>query len=302
MVTRPPYLVHGDTIALVCPSGYMDPGKAQVCIETLQEWGYKVKMGKSFEADSGNYFSASDQDRADDLQEQMDDPSVNAILCARGGYGLSRIIDRLHFKTFRSNPKWIIGFSDVTVLHTHLNSRYRIASMHAPMASAFNEGRDKGPFVLSLKKALEGHKLRYECGAHPLNRKGETIAELTGGNLSLLVHLLGTESEPKTRGKILFLEDVGEYLYHIDRMMLQLKRAGKLDHLAGLIIGGFTEMKDTDRPFGKNIYELIYAHVKEYEYPVCFGFPVSHGPDNYALKSGLGHKLKVGRQKTSLSE
>ena len=215
---------------------------------------------------------------------------------------MTHIIDRIDFKKFKKQPKWIIGYSDITVLHSHLYSNYYISSLHAPMASAFNDDPGKNEYVLSIKNALEGKKIRYQCPVHEFNQKGEGIGEPVGGNLALLAHLIGTDSDIKTRGRILFIEDIGEYLYNIDRMLYQLKRSGKLSKLAGLIIGGFTEMKDTEQPFGKTVYEIIRDIVKEYDYPVCFGFPVSHEKENYALKIGVGYKLKVTKSKTTLEE
>lgn len=302
MIKIPPYLNPGDAIAIVCPAGYMPLEKAKACIDVLQDWGYNVKIGKTLGSGSQNYFSGTDQERLDDFQQMLDDDEVKAILCARGGYGFGRIIDQINFKKFKQSPKWVIGFSDVTVLHSHIYSNYKTATLHAPMASTFNDEGYKTEFVLSLKNALEGKKIKYECAVHEQNKKGQAIGELVGGNLSLLAHLIGTTSDIKTKGKILFLEDVGEYLYNIDRMFYQLKRGGKLDKLTGLIIGGFTEMKDTERPFGKNVYEIIHDIVKEYDYPVCFGFPVSHGKENYALKAGVGYKLKVGKNRVTLEE
>jgi muramoyltetrapeptide carboxypeptidase len=174
--------------------------------------------------------------------------------------------------------------------------------MHAPMAGAFNDAGYINRFVQSLKTALEGKKAKYICDPHEFNKKGEAIGELTGGNLTLLSHLIGTESDSKTKGRILFIEDVGEYVYNTDRMMYQLKRSGKLSKLAGLVVGGFTDVKDTDRPFGKTVYEAIRDIVAEYDYPVCFGFPVSHDKENYALKVGVGYKLKVGKSRVILEE
>ena len=170
-------------------------------------------------------------------------------------------------------PKWIIGFSDITVLHCHLYSNYYIASLHAPMAAAFDDGESANEYVESLKKALEGRKIKYQTAPFEFNKKGEGIGELVGGNLALLAHIAGSDSDIKTKGRILFLEDTGEYLYNIDRMLYQLKRSGKLSKLAGLIIGGFTDGKDTERPYGKNVYEIIHDVVKEYDYPVCYDFP-----------------------------
>ncbi|AXY77712.1 LD-carboxypeptidase [Paraflavitalea soli] len=302
MVKVPGYLEPGDTIGITCPAGYMAAAKAQTCIETLQQWGYQVKVGATLGSDSATYFSGTDDERLGDLQSMLDDDTVKAILCGRGGYGMGRIIDRVDFKAFKKNPKWIIGFSDITVLHAHLYSNYKIASLHAPMAAAFNDEGFNNEYVQSLRKALEGKTARYSCEAHDFNHKGEAIGELVGGNLSLIAHGIGTPSDIKTKGRILFLEDVGEYLYNIDRMLYQLKRGGKLDKLAGLIIGGFTDNKDTERPFGKTVYEIIHEVVKGYDYPVCFNFPVSHEKENYALKVGVGYKLKVGKGKVVLEE
>jgi muramoyltetrapeptide carboxypeptidase len=303
MIKTPPYLKKGDTIGLVCPAGYMAMERVTECIRVLEdEWGYKVKVGKTVGNDSTTYFSGTDEERLNDFQQILDDDEVNAVLCARGGYGMSRIIDQINFKKFKKQPKWIIGYSDITVLHTHLYSNYYISSLHAPMAGAFNDAGYINRYVQSLKNALEGKWAKYTCDPHELNRTGEAIGELVGGNLALLANVVGTDSDLKTKGRILFVEDIGEYLYNIDRMFYQLKRSGKLSKLAGLIIGGFTDLKDTERPFGKKVYELIHDIVKEYNYPVCFGFPVSHDKENYALKIGAGYKLKVGKTKVLLEE
>jgi muramoyltetrapeptide carboxypeptidase len=302
MIKLPPYLQKGDTIGLVCPAGYMTLEKVQICVNTLEEWGYQVRIGKTVGGDSATYFSGTDEERLADFQQMLDDDTVKAVLCARGGYGMGRIIDYIDFKKFSKQPKWIIGYSDITVLHAHLYSNYYISSLHAPMAGAFNDEGYKNEYVLSLKNALEGKKGKYSCAVHEFNKRGEAIGELIGGNLALLAHLVGTNSDSKTKGRILFIEDIGEYLYNIDRMFYQLKRSGKLSKLAGLIIGGFTDMKDTERPFGKTVYEIIRGVIKEYDYPVCFGFPVSHSDENYALKVGVGYKLKIGKSKVTLEE
>lgn len=302
MIKIPPYLKKGDTIGIVCPAGYMALDKVQTCITALQEWGYNVKVGKTVGGDSQTYFSGTDEERLTDFQQMLDDDEVKTILCGRGGYGMGRIIDKIDFKKFRKQPKWIVGYSDITVLHSHLYSNYYISSLHAPMAGAFNEEGYKNEFVLSLKNVLQGKRIKYSCPAHEFNRKGEAVGELTGGNLALLAHLTGTNSDSKTKGRILFIEDVGEYSYNVDRMLHQLKRSGKLSRLAGLIVGGFTDMKDTERPFGKLVYEIIREMIKEYDYPVCFDFPVSHTDRNYALKVGVGYKLKIGKTKVVLEE
>ena len=302
MIKTPPYLQKGDTIGIVCPAGYMAAEKVQTCINTLQEWGYHVKIGNTVGGNSTTYFSGTDEERLTDFQQMLDDDEVKAVLCGRGGYGMGRIIDNIDFKKFKKQPKWVIGYSDITVLHSHLYSNYYISSLHSPMAGAFNEEGYKNEFVLSLKNALEGKKIKYSCAPHDFNKKGEAVGELIGGNLALLAHLVGTDSDIKTRGRILFIEDVGEYSYNVDRMLHQLKRSGKFSKLAGLIIGGFTDMKDTERPFGKTVYEIIQDIIKEYDYPVCFDFPVSHSDRNYALKIGVGYKLKVSKSKVSLEE
>lgn len=302
MIKIPPYLKKGDTIGIVCPGGSMPVEKASECIRVLnEEWGFTTRVGNTL-GTSFNYFSANDEDRRADFQRMLDDFSIKAILCARGGYGIGRIIDQLDFSSFRKNPKWIIGFSDVTVLHSHIYRNHYISTLHAPMAAAFNDGGYKNEYVQSLRAALSGKKIKYHCEPHEFNRKGVAIGELVGGNLALLAHLCGTDSDVKTKGRILFIEDVGEYLYNIDRMMYQLKRSGKLDKLSGLVVGGFTDLKDTEKPYGQSAYEIIRDAVKEYDYPVSFGFPVSHDKENYTLKIGIGYKLKVGKNRVTLDE
>lgn len=302
MIKLPPYLNKGDIIGLTCPAGYMLQEKAQACIDTLQSWGYEVLAGKTLGSKSKTYFSGTDKERLHEFQAMLDEPSVKAILCGRGGYGVGQIIDQLNFTAFKKNPKWIIGYSDITVLHAHINRNYKIATLHAPMAAAFNDGGYKNKYIHSLKDALMGNKAIYTCKPHRYNYNGTVKAELVGGNLALLAHLIGTKSDLQTNGKILFLEDIGEQLYNVDRMMHQLKRSGKLDALAGLMIGGFTDMEDTERPFGKKVYNIMHDSVKEYNYPVCFNFPVSHEKENVALKVGGTYKLSITKTKTTLKE
>ncbi len=297
----PPYLVSGDTIGLICPSGYMPGDKVETCCQTLLAWGFKVKLGTTI-GHQFHYFSGTDERRLHDLQDMMDDEEVKAILCARGGYGLSRIIDQLNFKQFRKNPKWVIGYSDITLLLNHIHTQYKICSLHSPMAAAFNDGEHENEYVHSLKNALLGFKQNFHCGTHALNRTGIVEGKLVGGNLALLAHSTGTASQLKTKRKLLFIEDVGEYIYAVDRMLHQLKRSGQLDHLEGLIVGGFTDMKDTAILFGKNVYEVIHDAVKEYDYPVCFGFPVGHQKENYSLKLGVEYQLAVMEQEVALND
>lgn len=301
MITIPPYLKKGDTIGIIAPSGFMPAENAETCIKTLETWGYKVKVGSTV-GNQFNYFSGTDKERIQDLQKMLNDTNIKAILCARGGYGLSRMIDHLDFQKFKKNPKWIIGFSDVTVLHAHIFQHYQIATLHAPMAGAFNGDGYKNKYIASLKDALSGVVANYECDAHTFNKTGHAEAELIGGNLAIVAHLIGSHSSYKTRHKILFLEDVGEYLYNIDRMLIQLERAEMFKHLKGLIIGGFSEMKDTTIPFGKDVYSIINDRVKDMKIPICFGFPVSHDTENLTLKIGVQHELIVAKDKVSLKE
>ncbi|MDQ6843015.1 MAG: LD-carboxypeptidase [Bacteroidota bacterium] len=301
MITIPPYLKPGDTIGILCPSGYMPYEKAATAIETLKEWGFRIIEGKTL-GNQFNYFSGTDRERLDDLQQMMDDDSIQAIFCARGGYGLGRIIDSLNFKKFRRRPKWIIGFSDITILQCHLFSNYKIATLHAPMAAAFNNDESKNKFILSLHDALIGRKAMYSTPGNQYNQKGKTAGVLVGGNLSLLAHICGTSSDINTEKKILFIEDVGEYIYNIDRMLYQLKRCGKLNDLAGLLVGKFTDMKDTSIPFGQTTLEVIKDILKEFDYPVCFEFPVSHGRENFAMKIGAKYELSVSTGLVELEE
>ncbi|MGZ5133639.1 MAG: S66 peptidase family protein [Flavitalea sp.] len=302
MIKVPPYLQPGDTIGIVCPAGYMDPEKAQTCLNTLKQWGFNIKIGKTLGSNSQNYFSGTDQERLEDFQQMLDDDAVNAILFGRGGYGIGRIIDQIKFKKFRKQPKWLIGYSDITLLHAHIFSNYKILTLHSPMAAAFNDGAAEEKYVLSLRDVLNGKKSLFETRPNELNKQGEAKGRLVGGNLALLAHIVGTSSDINTSGRLLFLEDIGEYLYNADRMLYQLKRSGKFDKLSGLIIGGFIEMKDTERPFGKTIYEIIHEIIKDADYPICFGFPVSHGKENYPLKIGGRYKLEVGKDNVILKE
>lgn len=302
MIKIPPYLKKGDAIGITCPAGYMPREKAQNCIHTLQQWGFEVMVGKTLGSSSDNYFSGTDEERLFELQAMLDSNEIKAILCGRGGYGVSRIIDKIDFTKFRKNPKWIIGYSDITVLHAHIYSNLKIASLHAPMAAAFNDGVEENEFIQSLHKGFTGKKIKYRSSVYSFNKNGKAQGELIGGNLALLANMIGTASDINTKNKILFIEDIGEYIYSTDRMMQQLKRSGKLDKLAGLVIGSFTDAKDTERPFGKTVYQAIYDVIKEYDYPVCFNFPVGHAKENYALKVGGRYELKVSVKTVVLSE
>lgn len=303
MITTPPYLKKGDTIAITCPAGFMAVEKINVCVEKLKQEGYKVIVSKiTVGGKSINYFSGTDKERAGEFQKYLDDKNVKAILCGRGGYGTGRIIDMLNFTKFIQQPKWIIGFSDITLLHSHIFTNYKIATLHAPMAAAFANEAHNPANVASLLSALKGTKNNYHKKPNKLNKIGEAKGKLVGGNIALLANAIGTASDINTKNCILFIEDIGEQLYAVDRMLYQLKRSGKLKNLAALIVGDFTDMQDTDRPFGKNIYAIINDIVAEYNYPVCYNFPVGHGNENVALKVGLGHRINISKKEIILEE
>lgn len=274
----------------------MDAAKAAECIRVLKQWGFNVRTGDTLGGASDNYFSGTDEERLQDLQRMLDDDGIQAVLCGRGGYGTGRIIDRISFKKFRRRPKWVIGYSDITIFHNHVYRNFGIAGLHAPMAAAFNDNGYKNRYVRSLRQALGGEKACYTVLRTRYNRRGTAEGPLVGGNLSLLVNAIGTRSDMQPKGKILFVEDIGEQKYNIDRMWCQMKRSGKLSQLAGLIIGRFTDLQDTTRPFGEDIKDLLWDRVKEYDYPVCFDFPVSHDKENYALKVGGNYRLTVDKK------
>jgi muramoyltetrapeptide carboxypeptidase len=263
----------------------------------LQSWGLEVVLGDTVNA-SYHQFAGDDDLRAHDLQRFIDDDSINAIIAARGGYGVIRMIDKVDFTRFAQNPKWLIGFSDITILHTHLFGNYQLQSIHGQMPINIPDASARS--LDTLRKALFGESLSYEFKSHTLNRSGDGKGILVGGNLSLLVAVSGSVSDIDYTGKVLFIEDVGEYLYAIDRMLRNLKRAGKLAHLAGLIVGGFTDVKDNDIPFGQTVPEIIMEIVKEYDYPVCFDFPAGHIPDNCSLILGRSIDLSVQEQQVTV--
>ena len=290
-MNHPPYLKKGSVIGITCPAGYVSRERVEPAVAILEEWGYVVKQGKTIGTEHF-YFSGTDAERLADLQAMLDDREVDAILMGRGGYGMSRIIDMIDFKEFIRKPKWICGFSDITVLHNHLQANFGMASFHSPMCGAFKPATKDADHIRNFRAAICGEPLIYNTEASPYNKAGEAEAILTGGNLAMLAHLTGSVSEVETAGKILFIE-VGEYMYHADRLLLNLKRAGKLDKLKGMIVGHFSELLDTDRPFGQTIEEIIYDKVREYNYPVCFKFPCGHEDINYTLSLGMKHKLVV---------
>jgi muramoyltetrapeptide carboxypeptidase len=298
----PPYLKTGDTIGIVCPSGFMAAEKILPCVNVLKSWGFRVLIGKSVGGVSSNYFSGTDADRLEDLQEMLDNEEVSAILFGRGGYGLSRIIEHISFKKFKKSPKWILGYSDISLLHAYIYTNYEIVTAHSAMAGAFREAAADDFYLRSIRDLITGEKMKHVCEPHAFNRRGDTEGVLMGGNLTLLAHTIGGPADFKTKGLILFMEDIGEYLYNIDRMLYQLKAAGKFQKPAAVVIGQFTELKDTERHFGEDAYEIIRNIFSEYSYPVCYGFPVGHVKQNVALKCGAEYRLSVGKERVVLEE
>ena len=294
-IIQPPFLKKGDKVALTCPAKKL-PHAMTDAITLLESWGLEVVLGETMAA-SYHQFAGNDALRAADLQRFIADESIKAIFAARGGYGTIRIIDEVDFMPIKEAPKWIIGFSDITVLHTHVFSVFGLQSIHGQMPVAIPDGTAAS--LETLRKALFGEEFSYHFSAEKLNREGEAQGILVGGNLALLAAVSGSVSDLNYDEKILFIEDVGEYLYNIDRMMRTLKRAGKLKNLAGLMVGGFTELKDNEIPFGQTAEEIIFEVVKEYAYPVCFNFPAGHIPNNQALIFGKTLNLAVQKQHTT---
>ncbi|HEX5667967.1 MAG TPA: LD-carboxypeptidase, partial [Chitinophagaceae bacterium] len=303
----PPSLKPGDKIAITSPAGYITTEDIQPAKQMLESWGLVVRVGSTI-GKRDYTFGGTDEERLKDLQLLMDDHTVKAILCARGGYGVNRILDKLNFTRFKSKPKWVIGFSDITALHLHLLRNCNVASIHSKMCNSFpKDWAAAEPVVqdtiMSIKRAIDGTKMKYSALPHENNRTGIGEGLLVGGNLSIIISMMGTRSEINTDGRILFLEEVGEYLYSLDRMLMTLKRAGKFSKIKGLVIGGFNKIK-TDDPgeeFGRDLYEIVLSKVAEYKYPVCFGFPVGHQKDNFALRHGVFHTLTVRKDSVELS-
>lgn len=289
---HPPFLQKGATIGITCPSGYVSNERVIPAIETLHSWGFRVKVGNTV-GNEFHYFAGTDEERVSDLQAMLDDPMLSAIIMGRGGYGLSRIIDQLDFTLFKKFPKWICGFSDITVLHQHIHQKIGIATLHSPMCGAFKDFDENCDYLYQFKSILQGEPQIYLTTPNEHNRFGSADATVVGGNLAIISHLVGSSSDIDTNGKILFLEDIGEHLYQIDRMLMQLKRAGKLIGLKGLILGSFTEIEDTERPFGQSLETIISSKVKEFDFPVCFGFPIGHQEINFSLALGMKHRLDV---------
>jgi len=296
MIKQPQYLKKGDKIAIVCPAKKLK-SSIEPAIAQLEQWGLEVLKGESVST-AYHQFAGEDALRAADMQTFLDDPEIKAIICGRGGYGTIRIIDMLDFTQFNQNPKWLIGFSDITILLSHLLASENTQSIHGQMPGTFEDATEES--LETLRKALFGEEHSFNIISSFPNRSGNAEGILIGGNLSLLVAIEGSSSEMDYTDKILFLEDVGEYEYAIDRMMRTLKRSGKLSKLKGLIVGAFNEIKTEDIPFGETAEEVIWEVVKEYDYPVGFNFPVGHIEDNRALVLGKKVSLSINRQHVKL--
>ena len=294
----PEKLVVGDKIGIISTARKITTEELSPAIKILKSWGLKVVFGDNlFKED--DQFSGTVEQRTIDLQSMIDDNDIKAILCARGGYGTVQIIDAINFSNLKENSKWIVGYSDATVLHSHLNN-LGMASLHATMPINFEGNTNES--LWSLKNALFGNLNNVECKAHPLNKFGKIEGDVVGGNLSILYSLLGSSSDIDTIGKILFIEDLDEYLYHIDRMMMNLKRNGIFGNLKGLIIGGMSDMNDNSIPFGKTAEQIILDYTKGYDFPICFGFPAGHLADNRCLILGINSILEICENGVSLSQ
>ena len=288
----PQHINPGDKIRIISPAGKLKEERVMPAVSWLREKGYEVELGKHVFSQHFQY-AGKDAERQSDLQEALNDAECKAIICARGGYGTVRIIDQVDFAEFRKYPKWLAGYSDVTVLHRAINN-LGYATIHGSMPPFFfdKEGNETEN-VTSLMDLLQGRKTEYVLGSCEGKATASAEGSLIGGNLSILTSLIGTKYDFESKGKILFIEDIDEYRYHIDRMMIQLKLAGKLAGLAGLVVGDFTDIKDNDAPFGQSVREIILDAVREYDYPLCFGLKAGHGDLNLALSFGQQYVLDV---------
>ena len=298
---QPDFLKRGDKIGIIAPARKIAKEEIDNAISLLQQEGFEIALGNNL-FKSLNQFSGNDNERAADLQQMMDDSSAKAILCARGGYGSMRIVEEVDFAPMMDNPKWLCGYSDVTVLHNHVHTFLGMQSIHSAMAFSFRKDKFNQPSFDSLIKALKGEPLNYEWNSNEkvgsFSKHGNITAPIVGGNLSMLYANIGTQSDIDTTGKILFIEDLDEYLYHIDRMMNAMMRSGKLNDIAGLIVGGMTDMKDNEIPFGKTTEEIIFDYVKAMEIPVAFGFEAGHTDVNNAIVLGCDAEFTVGENTT----
>ncbi len=298
---RPPYLKAGDTVAIVAPSGILKDRTDEIeqAKTLLKSWGLNYVIGKHvFSKD--NHFAGTDNERCEDFQKAMDDPKISAIWAARGGYGTVRILDKLDYTKFRNNPKWIIGYSDITALHNQVNLE-GFESLHAMMCvSLSDDKKDLDETIATFKDALFGKSLSYTLEGSQNNRVGSVVAPLVGGNLTVLQTLLGSKTSIDVSGKILFIEEIGEYEYHIDRLLQSLKRAGYFNNCKGVIVGDITKVRKNTTAWGKPIEQLIVDALSEYDFPIAFNMHAGHEKDNRAMIFGRTVELKVGKDQSSL--
>ncbi|WP_273289775.1 LD-carboxypeptidase [Winogradskyella sp.] len=299
---RPPYLKAGDTVAIVAPSGILKNREREVqqAIDLLKSWGLHSVVGKHVFS-KADHFAGTDDERCEDLQRAMDDPKISAIWCARGGYGTVRILDKLNYSKFKKNPKWVIGYSDITALHNQLhNEGYE--SLHALMCVSLTKDlEDVKSSIETFKSALFGNPTNYTLEGSEYNRNGEASGQLVGGNLTILHTMLGSKESIDTSGKILFIEEIGEYKYHIDRMLQSMKRAGYFDNLKGLVVGDMSKLRKNTTLWGTSVEQLVLDALKEYDFPIAFNMPAGHEKDNRALVLGRAVELKVDKKESTLT-
>lgn len=295
----PPYLKEGNTVGITCPAGFVETNNLQSCFKTLRKWGLNVKYGDTV-GKRWQRYGGTDAERLRDFQSLLDSDSVDAIIFGKGGYGTMRIIDKINWDKFKQKPKWLVGFSDLTTVHLHIHRNLGIPTIHADMGMGLSTDDAAS---CSLQDILFGKPVNYSVKGFEMNRAGTASGVLVGGNLSLIQACSGSQSDIDTEGKILFIEDVNEYKYQIDRMLTHLQRSGKLDKLAGLVVGEFSATKEHEEiVYGQSIEEMIWEKVRDYNYPVCFHFPAGHIKNNLALKLGVSYQLSVSKQQVDLKE
>ena len=296
---KPPFLKKGDTVTIISPSGKIEPEAILNAIKWLNSWGLEVRLGKNC-LNKWHNFAGTDDERLFDIQTALNDPEIKAVFCSRGGYGMVRLIESLYFDEFIKNPKWIIGFSDVTFLHSCLNNMLGFASVHGPMPLKFPDISKNDVSMAHLKNTLFGENIVYKIPSKKENIPGKAQGVLIGGNLAVLTNLNGSRSDFDPAEKILFIEDIDEYYYQIDRMLWALERSHDLSQLNGMVIGQFSSIKDNDIPFGFSLHQIFLQHFEKYGFPVCFDFPAGHDDPNYTLILGNGLLLDIKPDQTHI--